>query len=143
MDRNNKLGWAWVAFCVAFGAHVADEAATDFLSVYNPTVVKLRQRTNLFVMPTFSFGEWLGGLIAVNTGLFCLSPFLFRNNRLVRPPAYILTGIMLANGIVHIAGSITGRTVESVRFKRPMPGFWSSPLVIAASFYCWKQLRDS
>jgi hypothetical protein len=123
-------------------AHIADEAATGFLSVYNPTVVVLRRKTKLFPMPMFGFGEWLGGLAVINAALLCLSPLMFRNNRFVRPPAYVLAGIMLANGMAHIAGTIAGRTVESVRFQRPIPGFWSSPLVIAASLYLWKQLRE-
>jgi hypothetical protein len=38
----NHLGLAWVMLCLVFAAHVVDEALTDFLSVYNPTVRAIR-----------------------------------------------------------------------------------------------------
>jgi hypothetical protein len=140
-ERNRGLGWAWVALCLAFCAHVADEASTHFLSVYNPTVTALRERFSWFPVPTFEFGEWLIGLIVVNVVLLSLSPLMFRGVRWMRPLAYVLAGIMLLNGIGHTAGTIAGRTVESVRFARPMPGFWSSPLLLATSVYMLWRLR--
>ena len=39
-----RHGWAWVALTLALAVHVADEALTDFLSVYNPTVEAIRAR---------------------------------------------------------------------------------------------------
>jgi hypothetical protein len=139
LDRD--LGWAWVALCLALGAHVADEASTDFLSVYNPTVTALREWFSWFPMPTFEFGEWLSGLIVADVVLLSLSPLMFRGVRWMRPLAYVFAGVMLLNGMGHTAGTIAGRTVESVRFSRPMPGFWSSPLLLATSVYMLWRLR--
>lgn len=138
--ERQRLGWAWVALCAALGLHIADEASTGFLSVYNPTVIELQSKLPFFPMPTFEYREWLIGLIVVDTTLFCLSPLAFRNNAFVRCLAYGFTGIMLMNGIGHIAGTIAGRTVETVRFSRPMPGFWSSPLLFASGAYLARQL---
>jgi len=59
------LGPAWVALCVALAIHVADEALTDFLSVYNPAVGAIRARFPFLPLPTFTFRIWLGGLIVV------------------------------------------------------------------------------
>jgi len=59
------LGPAWVALCVALAIHVADEALTDFLSVYNPAVRAIRARFPFLPLPTFTFRIWLGGLIVV------------------------------------------------------------------------------
>lgn len=129
----NRFGWAWVALCAALGLHIADEASTGFLSVYNPTVDELRRSVPFLIAPRVGFREWLAGLIAVDAGLFCLSPLAFRANGFVRRLAYPFAGIMLLNGLAHIAGTIAGRTVSTVRFKRPMPGFWSSPVIAAAS----------
>ncbi len=131
--QSDRFGWAWVALCAAFGLHIADEAATDFLSVYNPTVTELRRASPFLFAPTFGFRQWLIGLISVDAALFCLSPLAFRAKGFVRRLAYPFAGIMLLNGLAHIAGTIAGRTVSTVRFKRPMPGFWSSPLMTAAS----------
>jgi hypothetical protein len=33
------------------------------------------------------------------------------------------------------------RTVSTVEFPRPAPGFYSSPLLFAAAIYAWVQLR--
>ena len=43
ITSTKKLGIAWVLVCLALAAHVTDEAFTGFLSVYNPTVLALRQ----------------------------------------------------------------------------------------------------
>ena len=112
--------------------HVADEALTGFLAVYNPTVIALRERFSWFPMPVFRFETWLGGLILLVLVLLSLSPFAFRGASWLRPLAYVFAVVMVANGLGHTAGTIFGRTVESVRFPRPMPGFYSSPALLAA-----------
>jgi hypothetical protein len=53
----------------------------------------------------------------------------------MRPLGFIFAVIMLANGLGHIVGTIFGRTVASICFPRPMPGFYSSPFLLAASLY--------
>ena len=136
-----RLGIAWVLLCLALAAHVTDEASTGFLAVYNPTVVSLRARLGFWPMPTFEFREWLTGLIVAVVVLLALSPFVFRGSPWIRPLFYFFAVIMLANGLGHTAGTIFGRTVASVRFPRPMPGFYSSPHLLAAAVYAFVQLR--
>jgi hypothetical protein len=138
-----RLGWAWVALCLALAAHVCDEATTGFLAVYNPTVVALRQRWGWFPMPVFEFGPWLTGLIIAVVVLLSLSPFFFGGTRALRPLAYFFAGMMILNALGHTTGTIFGRTVASVHFARPMPGFYSSPLLLAASLWLLWELRKS
>ena len=140
---NARVGWAWVLLCGAMAVHTADEATHGFLSVYNPTVVELRARTAWLPLPTFGFAEWLAGLIAVNILLLALSGFVFRGTKVARRAAYALACIMILNAIGHTAGTVFGRTVASVRFPRPMPGFYSSPLLFAAGVYLLYQLAAS
>ena len=68
----------WFALCVAFGLHIVDEAATGFLTVYNPTVIILRARWEWFPMPTYDFRGWLSGLIVAWILLLCLTPVAAR-----------------------------------------------------------------
>jgi hypothetical protein len=133
--RAEKFGRAWLGLCSALALHVFDEALTGFLPIYNRTVIELRRRRPYIPAPTFELTEWLLGLVAINTALFCMTPLAFRNNRMTRRLGYPLMVIMFANGVGHVAATIAGRTVRSVRFARPMPGFWSSPLLIGASAY--------
>jgi hypothetical protein len=140
---DNKLGIAWLALFLAFVLHVVDEAATGFLSVYNPTVTAVRERFRWFPMPTFEYGEWLAGLIVVNLVLLALAPYAFRGARWLRPIAYAFAAIILLNGVGHTLGTIFGRTVASIHFARPMPGFYSSPALLAASIYMLFRLRAS
>jgi hypothetical protein len=126
---------------LALAVHVTDEASTGFLAVYNPTVVALRARLRFWPMPTFEFREWLTGLIVAILVLLALSPFAFRGSRWLRPGFYFFAVLMIANGLGHTAGTIFGRTVSSVSFSRPMPGFYSSPALLAASIYALIQLR--
>jgi hypothetical protein len=127
----------------ALALHVADEALTGFLAVYNPTVAALRTRIPWLPLPVFSFQVWLGGLVMLVGILTALSPAAFRGREWIRPVAYFLSILMCANGISHILGTVFGRTVASVRFQGPMPGFYSSPLLIAAAIYLIVQLRRS
>src|SRR3989304_10635532 len=70
-----RFGWAWVGLALLLGVHVADEALTDFLSVYNPAVEAIRQRLPWIPLPTFTFEIWLAGLILLVS--FLLPPFSF------------------------------------------------------------------
>jgi hypothetical protein len=138
-----NLGLAWVLLALALAVHVSDEALTGFLGVYNPTVETLRARLGFWPMPTFEFREWLFGLIAFVVLLLASSPFAFRGARWIRPMFYILVVIMFFNGMGHTLATIFGQTVSTVRFPRPAPGFYSSPLLFASSIYGFVQLRRS
>lgn len=137
-----RLGITWLAFCFTLALHVTDEALTGFLSVYNPTVLALRQRLGFWPMPTFGFREWLSGLTALIVLLVLLGPFLFRNDRWVRFLAYffaVVAGIL--NALGHTIATILGHTVSSVRFARPAPGFYSSPFLCLAAIFVLLELR--
>lgn len=139
-QRTPELGWAWVALCGAFALHVLDEAVNDFLSIYNYTVMAIRESGAWFPFPLLEFRGWLTTLTLVIVLLFALSPFAFRGAGWLRPLAYAFAVVMLVNGIGHSLGTIAGQTVSSVRFPRPMPGFYSSPFLLAAAAYLLMQL---
>lgn len=139
--KHVRLLVAWLGLCLAVAVHVADEALTGFLSVYNPTILALRESIPWLPFPVFRFDVWLGGLIVGTLLLLSLSPFVYRGAAWIRPIAYALAALMLANGALHTLGTVFGRTVASVRFERPMPGFYSSPLLIAAAIYLVVELR--
>jgi hypothetical protein len=133
---------AWVLMWVALALHVTDEALTGFLSVYNPTVLALRATLGFWPMPTFEFREWLTGLIFGILVLAALTPLAFHNGRWIRPVFYfcvIVAGVLNASG--HTIATILGHTVSTVRFPRPAPGFYSSPLLLIVSIYALVQLR--
>jgi len=139
----DNFGLAWILLCLAFCSHVADEALTGFLNVYNPTVVAMRARLGWFPMPTFEYRQWLVGLIVANLILLALTPFAYRNARGLRPLAYFFAGVMLLNGMGHTVFTVLGRTVASVQFPRPAPGFYSSPFLLITSIYLFARLRAS
>ncbi len=138
-----NFGLAWLLLCLAFCAHVADEALTGFLGVYNPTVLAMRSQYQWFPMPTFQYRDWLTGLIAANVVFLLLTPFAFRNARWLRPLAYFYATVHLLNGMGHTLATIFGRTASSIHFARPAPGFYSSPLLLAGSIYLFMRLRAS
>ena len=127
------FGKAWIYLCLALLVHVIDETANDFLSVYNPFVKSIRAFIPFLPVPTFSFPVWLGGLLAAVVLLLSLSPFAFHEARWVKPLAYFLGIVMIINGLLHFAGSWY--------LNRLMPGFISSPLLIACSIYLLVTLR--
>ena len=123
----SRFGLAWVALCGALAIHVADEALTDFLSVYNPAVRAIRTRFPFLPLPTFTFPVWLGGLITVTIVLFALSPAAFRGEPVMRPAAYVFGVVMAGNGLLHLVGS--------VYMRKAMPGVYSAPIILAAAVY--------
>ena len=134
-------GNAWFALCVAFALHIVDEGTTGFLAVYNPTVTILRERWGSFPMPTLTFREWLTGHVVLCGLLFCLTPVAARGMRGLRPLAWAYAVIMFLNGMGHTIGTILGHTVAGVTFSRPAPGFYTSPLLFAASVWLMVRLR--
>jgi hypothetical protein len=136
-----RLGIAWLLFCAALSVHVADEALTGFLGVYNPTVLALRTTLGFWPMPAFEFRPWLTGLIILIIVLAGLSPFAFRNARWMRRImlfCVIVAGVL--NALGHTVATIFGRTVPTVQFPRPAPGFYSSPLLFTMAIYVLVQL---
>ncbi|HKY42528.1 MAG TPA: HXXEE domain-containing protein [Pyrinomonadaceae bacterium] len=116
---------AWIGLCGALAIHVADEALTDFLALYNPTVLAIRQRYPSLPLPTFTFEVWLSYLIFAIVALTAVSFFVWKGRWAMRPISYVFAGFMLLNGLLHIAGSFYMGTF--------MSGVYSSPLLLAAS----------
>ena len=129
----SRLGVAWLALCGGLAIHVADEALTDFLSVYNPAVRAIRARFPFLPLPTFTFPVWLGGLITVTILLFALSPAAFRGEPAMRPAAYVFGVVMAGNGLLHLVGSVYTR--------KAMPGVYSAPIILAAAIYLLASVR--
>jgi len=138
-SRASGFGLPWFALTVAFALHVFDEATSGFLSVYNPTVTAMRSRWGWFPMPTFEFREWLVGLIAGFVFCFALTPLAARGARWLRPFAWFYAVLHFFNGMGHTVATILGRTVATVTFPRPAPGFYSSPLLFIGSV--WLMVR--
>src|SRR5437879_13595160 len=111
-----NFGVAWFLLCLAFCAHVVDEALTGFLPVYNATVLAMRSKYKWFPMPTFEFREWLTGLIVANLVFLLLTPFAFRNAWWLRPLAYFYAGVNFLNGMCHMLSTIFGHTVSTIIF---------------------------
>ncbi len=125
--NTRRHGWAWVGLCLALAVHVADEAMTDFLSVYNPTVEQIRAAYPALPLPTFTFDGWLSGLILGILILLSLSPLVFFGSRGMRVFSYVFGSLMLLNGLGHLAISLV--------WGRPMPGVYSSPPLVAAALF--------
>lgn len=141
--RTPRLGMAWLALSAAVALHVIDEALTGFLSVFNPTMMVLKQRFPWAPFPAFRYDVWLGGLVIGIVVLFALTPLFFRGGAGVRWPAYVFAVLMVGNGLGHTLATIFGRTVPQVTFSRPAPGFYSSPFLIAAAVWVITELRRS
>ena len=123
----NKLTRAWIFLVSALAIHVFDEAITDFLPFYNFLVPNLKNRLGFFPMPTFTYEIWLTGLIvAIITG-YALIPIVNRGRKLIRIIVLVIGFIMVANSLGHMIGSLY--------FGKLLPGFWSSPILLAAAIY--------
>ena len=122
------FGCAWLASVLTFAVHVADEATHDFLSWYNPQVLRIRARLHgLPFPPTFTFWPWLGLLCAATLVLAVLTPRAFAGAPSLAGVAFALAIIHVVNGLIHVSGAVLSR--------RAVPGIWSAPLLIAAGLW--------
>jgi hypothetical protein len=116
---------AWLLLCGGLAAHIADEAYTGFLGLYNPTVLAIRERMPWLMLPTFTFPVWISLLIFGVIGLLILSHWVKRGLHWTVYASYAFASVMLANGVAHLGFSVyTGRW---------MSGAYTSPLVLAAA----------
>ncbi len=127
------FGVPWLVLCGAFAIHVADEALTDFLSVYNPAVRAIRARFPFLLIPTFTFRVWLTGLVVAVLVLASLTPVAFRGAPGLRPVAYVYGIVMAGNGLLHVFGSI--------HVRRALPGVYSAPILLAGAIFLLASLR--
>jgi hypothetical protein len=119
-----------MSLCAALAVHVVDEALTNFLGVYNPAVLRLRETYPLlgrypWLLPTFTFEVWLSLLIFAVVALAGASFFVWKGRWAMRPISYVFAGVILANGLLHIA--------VSVYMGKLISGVYTSPLLLAAS----------
>lgn len=120
-----RFGRAWLLLTVAVGVHVADEAANDFLALYNPTVARLRERFEWFPMPQLQFEGWLTSLSIGIVVLLLLTMAAYHGSKGMRVFAYVYAGAMLVNGLAHIGIAIYLRELAA--------GVLSAPLLVAGS----------
>lgn len=111
--------------CAALAIHVVDEALTDFLGLYNPAVLAIREQYPSLPLPTFTFNVWISLLIFAVIVLVAVSFFVWKGRWAMRPISYAFAGLMLANGLLHIAWALY--------MQQLMPGVYSSPLLLVAS----------
>jgi hypothetical protein len=125
-SSNHRIhGWAWIGLTAALALHVWDEASHDFLSLYNPIALRVRQAAPLLPIPVFTFRVWLAGLIGAVILLLALSAFVFRGARWTRAASFVFGALMFLNGCSHIVGSIYS--------SRLLAGTYSAPLLVLAS----------
>lgn len=129
MGRDADARWrlAWLVLTVALAGHVLDEALTDFLSVYNPAVDAVRERLPWLILPTFTFGTWITGLVVGILVLAALTPCARQGQQWMRRLSYVYGAIMALNGLGHLGASLV--------LGRWMPGVLSSPFLLAAAIW--------
>lgn len=128
MSPVTVFGWAWLVATGALATHVADEARHDFLAWYNPRAVRMQRALGgLPFPPTFTFLPWITGLALAVLALLLLAPLAFAGTPWLRPIAYLLGGIHVANGLLHLTASVLGRG--------PVPGVLTAPLLLAAGVW--------
>ena len=111
--------------CAVLAVHIADEALTGFLDLYNPTVLAMRQRTPWLILPTFTFPVWISLLALAVIGLLILSHWVNRGLHWTVYASYAFAFLMFAN-----AGAHLGFSIYKAKW---MPGAYTSPLLLAAA----------
>jgi uncharacterized protein with HXXEE motif len=120
----NRFGKAWFILSVFLFLHIIDEALNDFLPVYNEIVLRIRANTGI-PFPTFTFAYWFTSLVCVTVWLLFLSRYALQGKRIIIWLAYPFAIVMLANGLLHLAGSLY--------FQQWIPGIITAPFLVYGS----------
>ena len=133
LSRNFGLGWALLS--VAFLTNILEDAFTDFVPMYNATVLTLYGHVDWFPRLDITPRGWLIGAVLLLVLLFALLPFAFGNAKWLRPFAYLIAvlSILLAAG--YTALTLRGGTTPSVKFPGVAPGFRTAWLLVVAGIY--------
>lgn len=129
-ERRCRLHAAWLALTVALTLHVAEGAVRDYLSFYNPLAMSLRDTMLWTWMPTFTFGAWLGGWIAILAVLYGMAWFAAYARGWVIWAALAYAEVMFLYAAAKIGFALY--------LEKAIPGIFTAPLVLAAS--CWLTL---
>jgi hypothetical protein len=124
-SQTDQWRTAWLSLAGALALHVADEALTGFLPMYNGLVARACSVVPWIPLPTFTFPLWLGGLIAAVLLMVALTPVVSRGARWIRVASLILAVVMVGNALGHIG--------LSLHWGRPAPGVYSAPVLLAAA----------
>ena len=134
VSEQRNFGRPWLVLCVILAVHVADEAVTDFLGVYDPAVTRLNDHLGFTLLPTFTFPVWIGLLIFAVLGLLALTPLAYKARGGLVPVGYAFAVVMLINAVSHIGVSLSHREWIS--------GVYTAPLSLAGAVYLWTSLRN-
>lgn len=127
VSLSNQNVLAWIIFISALALHVLDEAMTDFLPFYNQMVSNLQEKYGYFPAPTFTFQNWLAGLITVIVIGYLATIKVAQGGKVIRVITIVLGILMIANALGHILGSLY--------YERMLPGLMSSPILLVASIW--------
>lgn len=126
-QRQFRLRHGWLALTMALTLHVAEGAVRDYLSFYNPLAMSLRDMMLWTWMPTFTFGAWLGGWIAILAALYGMAWFAAYARGWVVWAALAYAEVMFLYAAAKIA--------FAMYLEKAIPGIFTAPLLLAAS--CW------
>jgi hypothetical protein len=110
---------------LALALHVADEAVTGFLPLFNSVVESLRDRYAWLPAPSLTYESWLGGLVVFIAVLLLLTPLALTGSRILLVLSYVLGAVMIANATAHV--------VASSWLGEFAPGVYSSPVLFLAA----------
>jgi hypothetical protein len=138
-----NFGFAWLLLGLAFGLHIWDLAAHDFLTYYNATALALYGHFAIVPRMDLSIKTWLTAVILINLAFLALTPLAYRNTNWVRPIGCLFAGIAIVEGIGQILATLRGGTVGSVHFEGVAPGLYTAPLLLICSAFLLRVMRKS
>ena len=125
MKSRDRLTISWLLLSFCLMCHVTDEALNDFLGLYNPLVLRIKESLTFLPVPTFTFKTWIIGLLTGILILFLLTPAVTGRKSFVIPLIRAFSILMILNGCGHILGSIY--------YSKIIAGMITSPFLIVAS----------
>ena len=134
-EREHVRGRVWLVLCLALAVHVVDEALSGFVPQANNLLRGIAREFQLSGAPQLSFAGWLVVVSVAVLLLLMLTGSVSRRASMTRLFPHAVAWVLLANGLGHIA--------VSVSVGRMMAGVLSSPLLLLVSIWALARLRHA
>jgi hypothetical protein len=118
---------AWFTACVAFAAHILDEAMHGTFGFYSDLEAMITNIMPSVHMAPFNFDVWLVNLTGTMVVLFALTPLVRARNPLMLPASFLFAAFLTANASLHI--------VMAVARQQFVTGSLTAPIVLAAGLF--------
>ena len=130
----DRWTFAWLAGCIAFAVHIAEEVAYGSFGVYADFNVFVNTLFPSLELPPYRYDVWLTNLIGACVLLFVFTWLVYAKRGPMRIASYAFATFLTLNGIGHLYAALTMSTY--------FPGAMTAAIMVAAGLFLFVSIPE-